>query len=160
MQILDQWNDNLEPEQKTKVLRENFLTLDRALQMTGLYILRNLFSQETLGVTSTASFTNVPAMQSAISSNGGLVIVVAQVWISVANSTATLNLSVDDQVVKTLNTGVTGETLTSPVTLFWCGNLPAGTHTIKIGAMVGAGTLTVGTAGIDSTVAILEYVKG
>jgi hypothetical protein len=159
MQILDQWNDNLEPEQKTKVLRDNFITLDQAVQKTGLYLLRTVDTSAIQSI-ATATLTPVSAFQSAVTTNGGLVVIVLQLWISVANSTATVNLTIDGQIVKTLTAGVTGQTLAYPLTLFYAGTTVAGGHTINVNAAIAAGTLTVGSASVNSTMHILEYVKG
>lgn len=157
MQILDQWNDNLEPEQKTKVLRENFLTLDRAFQMTGQYILRNMNVLSAQSVTSTSYVATAFNMQ--VTSNGGLVNIAGSLAVAANTNTMYVQLVVDGQVKKTLFFGAAAA-VNNMLSFVYMENMPAGSHSISLQAKVDGGTVVLGNTSVDSYIYVSEYVKG
>ena len=160
MQLLDQWNDNLEPEQKTKVLRENFLTLDKAIQGTNLLLLRNTASRVAQNISS-SSYVALNEWQSAITSNGGLIVVLWETYVKYDGSgNISFQLVIDGGSQKEISgMGLAANNIIqNPFS--WCGILNAGTHAFSFQAKVTGGTQIVGNTSSDSTLYVLEYMKG
>ncbi len=158
MQLLDQWNDSLEPEQKTKVLRENFLTIDKAIQSTNLTLVRTVSSLVNQNINS-ATYAPATAFNAQFNTNGGVCIFICNFSVVTANSTGYLQLVVDTQAVMVSACGINTNGQ-DQVPLFYVATLPAGSHTIGVNLKSSGGNVTFFDTQANSTIYVLEYMKG
>jgi len=157
---LDVWNDDLEPEQKTKVLRENFSNINKAIQSTALLLPVSRVSRASQSITST-SYVNLAAWQTVITTQGGVVFLVFETYVIYDGAgNIGFQLLIDGQPTKEIfGMGLAGNHVVQN-SFSWAGQLPAGSHLFGFQAKVNAGTQIVGNASSDSTLYILEYARG
>jgi hypothetical protein len=158
MDQLDEWSPNLDEAQKNKVLRDNFVRLNKALQFTGAELISDTNARIAQTV-STTTYTTLTAFQGKFQSSGGLCFFVGNLYAVTNNNNCFVSLVIDGIEKKVVQVASSaGTNVMLPI--FWGGLMNAGAHTIALQAKVSGGSLTVGATDTDSGYYVIEFRKG
>ena len=160
MDRLDIPSTQASPQDLATIQTTNAKLVQQGLDKLGANLLLNKVSRVAQAVSST-TYVKLTEWQAQVVTSGGLIAIWWESYLKYDGAgNLNIQLLIDDLPVKTVaGLGLTGNSVVqSPLT--WVGQLNAGSHTIKFQALVNAGTQTVGNASSDSTLYVVELLKG